>query len=194
MGKTEKNIREFAFIGFILLAVLFGMQIMTFIFGNLGEVDQFDDVVQTVINESGAYVNATGYTLVEASQSNFSGGAVVTAVWLNVSNSPWLLSSVNYTVSSATGVLTNATEVLNATEWEDANVSYTTNHKTEAEVVSEDITNQSLRSIGNYAGQSGTQFTTLGIAITLILLVAVFLFFWKSFMGKGKEGSPGSFS
>jgi len=194
MGSSQKSVKEFAMIGFILLAVLFGMQIMTFIFGNLGATDYLDDVTQTVINESGAYVNATGYTLAEASQSNFSGGAVVTAVWLNVSNSPWLLSSVNYTVSSATGVLTNATEVLNTTEWEDANVSYSTDHKTETEMVSDETSNQSLRAIGDYAGQSGTQFTTLGIAITLILLVAVFLFFWKSFMGKGKEGSPGSFS
>ena len=111
MGSSQKSIKEFALIGFILLAVLFGMQIMTFIFGNLGP------------DSSG---------------------------------------------------LTEDSEAWN---------------------VSEDIQNKSLRAIGNYAGQSGTQFTTLGIAITLILLVAVFLFFWKSFMGKEKGGGgPGSFS
>ena len=110
MGSSQKSVKEFALIGFVLLAVLFGMQIMTFIFGNLGP------------ENSGLTVDSEAYN------------------------------------------------------------------------VSLDIQNDSLRAIGDYAGQSGTQFTTLGIAITLILLVAVFLFFWKSFMGKGKEGGPGSFS
>ena len=36
MGTSQKSVKEFALIGFLLLAVLFGMQIMTFIFGNLG--------------------------------------------------------------------------------------------------------------------------------------------------------------
>ena len=110
MGKSQKSIKEFALIGFVLLAVLFGMQIMTFIFGNLGP------------ESSG---------------------------------------------------LTEDSEAWN---------------------VSEDIQNKSLRAIGSYASQAGTQFTTLGIAITLILLVAVFLFFWQAFMGKEKGGGPGSFS
>ena len=108
MGSPQKSVKEFAMIGFVLLAVLFGMQIMTFIFGNLGP------------SNSGLTVGSEAYN------------------------------------------------------------------------VSEDIQNQSLRAISDYAGQSGTQFTTLGIAITLILLVAVFLFFWKSFMGR-KEQGPGSF-
>ena len=111
MGKSEKSIREFAMIGFVLLAVLFGMQIMTFIFGNLGPA------------QSG---------------------------------------------------LTEGTSAYNK---------------------STQIQNDSLNAIGNYSTQSGTQFTTLGIAITLVLLVAVFLFFWQAFMGKSKGGGgPGSFS
>ena len=107
MGSSQKSVKEFALIGFILLAVLFGMQIMTFIFGNLGP------------ESSGLDVGSEAYN------------------------------------------------------------------------VSLDIQNDSLRAIGKYAEQSGTQFTTLGIAITLILLVAVFLFFWKSFMGREKRG-PGA--
>ncbi len=111
MGASQKSIKEFALIGFVLLAVLFGMQIMTFIFGNLGP------------ENSGLSVDSEAYN------------------------------------------------------------------------TSLEIQNESLHAIADYAGQSGTQFTTLGIAITLILLVAVFLFFWKSFMGKGEgKGGPGSFN
>ena len=112
MAKVQKSVTEFAMIGFVLLAVLFGMQIMTFIFGNLGP------------ENSG---------------------------------------------------LTEGTEAYNT---------------------SIQIQNDSLHAIGDYTAQSGTQFTTLGIAITLVILVAVFLFFWVAFMGKGKKGDegPGGFS
>ncbi len=111
MASSKSSVKEFALIGFILLAVLFGMQIMTFIFGNLGP------------ENSGLTVNSEAYN------------------------------------------------------------------------VSLQIQNDSLRSIGKYAEQSGTQFTTLGIAITVIILVAVFLFFWQAFMGKKKgESGTGGFS
>ncbi len=36
MGKAMESIRDFAFIAFTLLGVLFGMMIMSFIFGQLG--------------------------------------------------------------------------------------------------------------------------------------------------------------
>ena len=109
---AQKSVREFATIGFLLLAVLFGMQIMVFIFGNLGP---------------------------------------------------------------ANSGLVEGTEAFNK---------------------SLQIQNDSLNAIGNYSTQAGTQFTTLGIAITLVLLVAVFLFFWTAFMGKSgkKESGPGGFS
>ncbi len=112
MGKSQDSIREFAFIGFLLLAVLFGMQIMAFIFGNLGPANA---------------------------------GLVVGTAAFNTS---------------------------------------------------EQIQNDSLNAIGNYATQAGTQFTTLGVAITLVVLVAVFIFFWVAFMGGGKKGreGPGGFS
>ena len=189
---ATKNIKEFALIGFVLLAVLFGMQIMTFVFGNLSSQDILTDETQTVINESGAFINITGYTLTLASQSNFSGGVVITAVW-NATTQDLLLSG-NYTVNSATGVLTNASTSEYSTKNYFVNVSYTSKHRTEAEMVSIETTNKSLRAISGYAGQSGTQFTTLGIAITLVILIMVFMFFWKAFMGKGKgEGGGGSF-
>jgi ATP-dependent Zn protease len=186
-----KNIKEFALIGFVLLAVLFGMQIMAFVFGNLSSQDILADVTQTAINETGAFINITGYQLTMTSQANFSSSPVITAVWNKTT--AVLLSSGNYTVSS-TGLLTNASTSEYSTHNYFVNVSYTSKHKTEAEMVSEETTNKSLRAIGKYAGQSGTQFTTLGIAITLVILIMVFMFFWKAFMSKSKgEGGGGSF-
>ena len=193
MSSTKSNVKEFALIGFILLAVLFGMQIITFIFGSLSTADYLADDSITVINESGAYVNITGYTIDSASRSDYT-GASATAVWVNVSGTAYIIPSANYTLASLTGILTNATNVVNETEYNDANISYVYTRKTEAEMTSEETMEDSLSAIGDYANQSGTQFTTLGIAITLIILVAVFLFFWKAFMGGGKGEGAGGFS
>ena len=189
MVEIQKSVKEFAMVGFLLLAVLFGMQIMVFIFGNFGAADFLEDETIATVNETGAYINATGYTLTKASQSDFTGGAAITIVY-NSTDGLVILSG-NYTVNANTGVVTNAS----TTTWANVNISYTTNHKTEVEVISDSVTNDSLRAIGEYAEQSGTQFTTLGIAITLVILVAVFVFFWVAFMGKkkGDEG-PGGFS
>ena len=69
MGTSQKSVKEFAMIGFVLLAVLFGMQIMTFIFGNLGATDYLEDATASVVNETGAYINATGYVNVDTTDS-----------------------------------------------------------------------------------------------------------------------------
>ena len=183
---SKSSVKEFALIGFLLLAVLFGMQIMTFIFGSLGSVDQFTDPTLITTNETGAYINATGYTILRASDSNYT-SASITGAWNYSADIGTVIPSTNYTLNSVSGLLTNATTVT----YGNVNISYTSTHKTEAEVTSEETTNASLHAIGDYADQSGTQFTTLGIAITLIILVAVFLFFWKAFMGGKGEGAGG---
>ena len=190
MGKSQQSVKEFAMVGFMLLAVLFGMQIMAFIFGNLNVVsDSIDDVRATVSNETGAYLNASGYTVVVASNSNFSGGVIITEVFNSTPAA--FIQSGNYTVVAASGVVTNASESDFSTGNFAVNISYTYNHKTAAKQITEGVNNNSLQAIGNYAVQAGTQFTTLGVAITLVVLVAVFLFFWAAFIGggsrKGKE-------
>lgn len=73
----------------------------------------------TVADETNAYVNLTGYQL---QNTGFSYN--ITKVWANVSGTPYLIPSSNYTLSSD-GVLTNATVVPDPTGYNDANVSYT---------------------------------------------------------------------
>jgi len=113
MSKVLKAIGGFAGVAFLLLGVLFGMQIMTFIFAQLGPSNSGLDVSQLGYNES----------------------------------------------------LT--------------------------------IQNNSLQSIIKYTGQSGTQMTTVAIAITLAILIALFLLFWTFFIkGKRKDSkvSGGNFA
>lgn len=60
------------------------------------------------------------------------------------------------------------------------------------------IQNNSLNAIDNYSNQAGTQFNTVGIAITLLILIALFIVFWRIFIAnkKGKKGESagGNFS
>ena len=197
MAQTQKSIREFALIGFVLLAVLFGMQIMTFIFGNLATIDNFPTKnVTAVTNETILQADLTGIgTIADNTNLNF-------IIWnasliLNASIGPagatsneTLVEGADYTIFPLNGTFSNDTA------WNRSFVTYSVTRKPDAQITTEENTNQSLQAIGNYSSQSGTQFTTLGIAITLVILVAVFLFFWKAFMGSGKgkgKDSAGSF-
>ncbi len=109
MGKINESVKEFAFIAFTLLGVLFGMMIMTFIFGQLGP------------SSSGLTIADVGFN--ESLQ----------------------------------------------------------------------VQNNSLNAIVTYTAQSDTQFSTVAIAITLVILIAVFLLFWRIFVSqkKKKEGGAG---
>ena len=45
-----------------------------------------------------------------------------------------------------------------------------------------EVQNASLQAIITYTNQSDTQMSTVAIAITLIILIVLFLIFWKSFI------------
>jgi hypothetical protein len=113
-NKVIKSIGAFAAVAFLLLGVLFGMQIMTFIFAQLGPAN------------SGLTVADPGY---------------------------------------------NESLI---------------------------IQNNSLQSIVSYTGQADTQMTTVAIAITLAILIALFLLFWVFFIKPSRKsggvGSGGNFA
>ena len=61
------------------------------------------------------------------------------------------------------------------------------------------VQNNSLQAILTYTDQSDTQFNTAAIAITLLILIALFAVFWKIFMSKdgivgSGSGGGGNFS
>ena len=108
MGKAMQSVNEFATIAFTLLGILFGMMIMTFIFGLLGP-------------------SSSGLTPAD----------------------PGFNTSLQ-------------------------------------------VQNDSLNAIAAYTAQADTQLLTVGIAITLVILIAVFLLFWLVFIKGGKKGGNDS--
>ena len=184
MGQAISAIKEYTTVAFVLLGVLFGMMIMTFIFGNLGNanINTIADTTTTITNRSAVYINTTGYTIPEVTNSNFNGGVSVLTIY-NASNGVVLLSG-NYSMTS-TGLLTNAS----ATNWPSVNMTYSYSTKTDARLSTETVQNNSLQGIVAYTSNSSTQFNTVSIAIILVLLIGVFLIFWKIFVSNKKKNS-----
>ena len=170
----------FAAVAFLLLAVLFGMIIMTFIFANLETTSSILGTTSATVDSENGHINGTGYFLARNTEPGFTNPSI-TAVW-NVSDNIEI-EAANYTVSNL-GLVLNAT----IEERSNVNFTYTYDSNSEARVVSDTVVNNSLVSIRTYSNQSNTQFTTVAIAITLIILIAVFLLFWSAFMGRGKKG------
>ena len=180
-----KQVAGFIGVVFLLLGVLFGMQIMTFIFGNLSTTTStFPLDSNTVINETGGFINSTGYTLDSASRPGFISPVITLAI--NATDGA-TISAGNYTVSSI-GVVTNATAVT----FDTVKFTYTYSSDSQAKISSDAVVNNSLTSIVTYTDQSNTQLNTAAIAITLLILIAIFGIFWKLFMSKdGISGSSG---
>ena len=127
-------------------------------------IDQRTSDVITVTKETGAYINTTGYTL--SGYNSTWTSITATEVWANVSGTPYLVPSSNYTLSS-TGILTNATIVPNAAEYNDANVSYTYQFtyslgRTDAIV-------------GNVSGGLVTFFASTGTIFSILVVVVIIL-------------------
>ena len=55
--------------------------------------------------------------------------------------------------------------------------------------VSLGIQNDSLQSVKTYTASGSTQMNTVSIGVVLLLLIGIFLVFWKIFIKGGKKGS-----
>ena len=163
------------------IAVLLSLTALDDSIGNT--IDLSNSPTVAVINETGAYVNITGYTL---SGYNSTWGSIsATAVWVDVSATPTLIPSANYTLSSV-GVLTNATIVPNATEYDDANVSYTYVFTIDSGTVSSIIGNVSNGLVIFFAS-TGTIFSIL---IVVVIILAISIIIWAvGRFGQQTEGT-----
>ncbi len=144
----------------VLIAVLVIIAIL--LFDILG--DTFVNTAVTVTNESGAYINSTGYTLDNAAVCNFN-TPVITIIH-NASNGA-IIPTANYTVSSV-GVLFNATAVFT----ESVNVSYTYNWGGDACVASDAMITQ----FAAYPALIGLVGTIIFLGLVIGILVVSFVF------------------
>jgi hypothetical protein len=169
--KTDKGVAGLTIL-LSIITTLFVIGLLVMIFSLMGGEMRdatYTSTTVSVINESGAFVNATGYTVDNAGALN--GVYTATAVWLNVTGKAWLLPSANYTLSTA-GVLTNATKVLNATQWEDANVSYS--YIYDAENTATEVMNDTTSGVSSVTDWFPI-FIVISAMVVLILLTVIII-------------------
>lgn len=139
--------------GLIISLILIFVMVQTVNTSNLLGAD--DTLTITTTNESGGYINATGYQLGTTYNSSRSSFAILQA-W-NATDG-LLLTSGNYTVNS-TGFVTNAT----ATTWADVNFTYTYVFT---------YTNDEQLAANNLAGNFTTGVSNISSKVPTILLIA----------------------
>ncbi len=195
MGKINDNVKEFAMVTFTLLGILFGMILMTFIFGQLGSsaANSIDNSITGVTNETVLLADATGIGSISgATNSNFVtwNATLILNATISVTGSTsneTLVEGADYTLFTNNGTFQNITG-----DWNRSFVTYSVTRKTEAKESVESTQNNSLNSIVTYTNQSDTQFSTVAIAITLVILIAVFLLFWRIFVSQKKKEDKSS--
>ena len=150
-----------AVLAVVLVAVL--VIIAIFLFTTLG--DTFENKSVTVTNETGAFINSTGYTVDNSGACNFNSFAV-TGAFNATDDLP--ISLGNITGVSSTGVITNAT-VLN---WDDVLLTYNYNWGGEACEATEALSVQ----FGTYPALIGLVGTIVFLGLVIGVLVASFVF------------------
>lgn len=153
-----------AFIVGLLGLVIVGVLTMV-IFGALTDTTLVgpDTESGSVTNETGAYINATGYTLDKASETGFSSPAI-TAAYNYTDNT--LIGSGNYTVSDA-GVVTNTT----TTNYDNVSISYTYNYETTSN--EEKVVNNASSGISDFFSNTSVWLSLLGVVIIILIIAAV---------------------
>ena len=165
LGNTQKFITGVVIVGVLLIAGIFiASSIQT-------ALEEDVTLTATVSNESGAYINSTGYTLVGASTSGFS-SPTLTLVLNATDNSTIGLG--NITVSDA-GVITNAT----TTVWSDVLISYTYNYPSVETSAASNASGDLITSLSN-----GSGWLTILIVVGFAVLVISFL---TTGFDKGKD-------
>ena len=176
MAKTSQTLIDSTVVAMVVVVMVV---IAALIVGTLTSNSVFNDITASgsVTNETGAYINSTGYTLGQASVSGFTSPAI-TAAFNATDNSS--IGTGNITVSGA-GVVTNAT----ATEWNDVIISYTYTYSTGRNLAGVNITE-----VSNNFGSFVTNLIAF-LAVMGTILGVVWLVLYVRRLFNKKEGLQG---
>ena len=154
--RGQVNTMAPAILSLVVAAIILVMGLI--IMGGIDDA-RTDDVSVTVSNETGAYINATGYTLTYASECGFNNVAITSAI--NTTSNTTILS-VNYSVSSV-GVVTNASTANFDAVW----ISYTYDWGDEACLAS----NETIHGLGTF----GDFWTIIVLGFVAMIVIGLLL-------------------
>lgn len=172
MIKNKKGIQlNEAFVS-VLTLVLIGVLIVValYLLGSLGTSMQTHDTAATVVNETGVWLNVSGYTLSKASALDFASPSV-TAIWNRSASGNYNVSipATNATIS-ATGVITNTTSYLGLNN---VSVSYTYTYTSDSAATN--ATNDTIDQFATYPALIGLIGTIIFLGIVIGVLVMSFM-------------------
>lgn len=151
-----------AFLVALLSLVVIGVTTMI-VFNSLGDAtDTLDS--NTVTNETGAYINSTGYTVEDATVDGFTNFEVTEA--RNASDGT-TISDTEYTVDSDTGTITNSTN----TTYSDVNLDYTY----DADNAVANTLQESKSGMEAFFSNATTWLALLAVVIVILIISAVVL-------------------
>ncbi len=131
-------------------------------------IDTIDAQSATITNESGGFINITGYTLTDATKFGFK-SPVITLVVNTTANDGTVVLSGNYTVD-ADGIVTNAS----VTNYASVNISYTYSFLGDASEQTTRITGNMTSGTTQFFANVPTYMILLGV-IVLLLIIAIVL-------------------
>lgn len=165
MFKKKKGIQLNQAFGAVLAVILIAVLVIVaiFLFEALGV--GFVNSSATVVNETGAFINATGYTVDNAAACNFNSFAVTSA--LNATDET-SIGLGNITANAVTGVITNATVI----NFNDVLLSYSYNWGGEACEATDDM----IAQFATYPALVGLVGTIVFLGLVIGVLVGSFVF------------------
>jgi len=149
-------------VAFLIISVIIAFVIVT----SITDTDLLTDsrTSESVVNESSAWINSTGYQLAGLDTNYVPGTIVIDSAYNNTSGD--LIPSTNYSISS-TGLLTNATIATYA----DVNVSYTYSIYSAEEQSSDNLRGNFSSGIDNVSGKIPTVMLIAAIVLVLGILI-----------------------
>jgi len=148
----------------VLMLILIAILVIISIYLVVSIQGTFTDLATvTVTNETG-WINSTTYTISNATRCNFEDAAITQA--LNATSGA-VINSGNYSINSATGVVTNAS----TTAWNSVLLSYTYNWGSEAC----DASSTTITQFASYPALVGLVGTIIFLALVIGVLVTSFV-------------------
>lgn len=160
-----------AIIAFVIVSTLTGADLLT-----------ATRTTYSATNESGGYINETGYTLTGASGNYVSGSFSITTAHNVTDDAGTVILSGNYTVSAA-GVVTNAT----VTTWPAVNFTYTNTVQSVEEQASDKLSSNFSEGVHNISSKIPTVLLIAAIILILAML-AILVGVWQRMRMGGGAG------
>lgn len=130
-----------------------------------------------IVNETGAYLNQTGYTITGATLANFSGSFVVTNVWNSTTAGLGYynlsIPAANFSAEAATGILRNGTA--NPGQYTNVSFTYTYAYLGKASTQTTSLINNLTSGTTDFFSNASTFFTLLGVVVILLIIVLVLI-------------------